>query len=700
MKLNPVFPVAGLVVITLWLTACSTTPEFVWPEGRARAASTQAGPTAGNVVAPTDGERRLSVTETPKPPTAGPSSTIRPEPLAVAPSEPANITLSFEQIALPAFIQTVFGTLLKQNISIDPLVMQRKDLVTLRAGKEQTASDVAATARLLLKTYGIAVVDTGGGLLRAIPDNTQAGYLPEIRRGRALPEVPLPMRPVFHLLEPQAVRASDISSVMRTMFRDRISVVEDVTRNTLLLSGQPDEVRAAVDALQVIDQPLLKGRTSIRINPGFWPADDLARRLTEILTTEGYSVSIAPSQGSALVLVPVPSINALFAFAVDPMLLGHVSRWATELDRPSNTSRPAGSGFFTYNVLNTDAGALAKTLSEVLGANAPTAPAQVTVPTGASGQQLATAQAEAAARFANRRNSKVVVNAATNTLIIQGTSEEYAQIIPILHELDRPSKQAMIEVTVAEVRLGDTQQFGFEWASSVTRGGSTTRSGTFGITGAGEGAFLISRLNSLGEITARLSALASESRARVLSNPRVLAKNGETASIQVGQEVPVITSQQSSTPAPGSTAGGIIQNITYRNTGVILKVKPVVYSNNQIDLEISQEVSSATTTRTGVTSSPTLDTSKLETKLTLRDGEPALIGGLIRTTRSDGHAGIPFLKDVPVLGQAFRNTDLVDTRNELVILITPYVIADASDARRITEEFRQRLGPWAQPERK
>ncbi|MBP7493145.1 MAG: type II and III secretion system protein [Rhodoferax sp.] len=187
--------------------------------------------------------------------------------------------------------------------------------------------------------------------------------------------------------------------------------------------------------------------------------------------------------------------------------------------------------------------------------------------------------------------------------------------------------------------------------------------------------------------------MANSNRARVLSSPRIMARNGEAATIQVGQEVPVITSQQT-TAATGST--GILQSVQYRNTGVILKVKPIIHAGDRIELEVSQEVSSAQSTTTGVASSPTISTRKVDTKLTLRDGATVLLGGLMSSNQTNGDSGIPFLKDVPAVGQLFRvNTDNT-TRTELIVLITPYIISDDKDAQAITDAFRSRLGDWAQ----
>lgn len=631
-------------------------------------------------VAESAGRQQVVDAKTPKPPAPVRNSTVKAGTPAGS-DEKANITLMFDQLPLPTFIQVVYGSILKKNYQVDPVVAARKDLVTIRAAQPQTASQIADTARMLLKSYGIAVLDMGGGFYRIMPDNTQAGYLPEIRRGRAMPEVPLPMRPVFQLVELSAVRAPDVSNWLRTMFGQRVTVTEDLPRNAVMLSGQSDAITAAMEAIQVLDQPQMRGRQSVRLSPAFWSADELTRRLIEILNVEGYQAAQGVAAATyPISFVPINAINVVLVFAADPAVLNHVLEWARSLDQPS---RGNGGGFFTYAARYTDAKLLAQTMDSLLSGSLAAAAAATPAASGQAAQGTA------------RKTSRVVVNTATNTLIFQGGADEYTQILNLLQELDRPARSALIEVTVAEVQLDDSTALGVEWAFKLAGiNGSIIQGGTLGNLGIGKTGLTVARISNSGDTTALIQALATNNRANILSSPRVMARNGETATIQVGQEVPVISSQQT-TNTSSTTNSNILQTIQYRNTGVILKVKPVIHSGDRVELEVSQEVSAAATTTTGVSASPTFSTRKVETRLTLRDGATILLGGLISGNTSGTESGVPLLKDIPVLGQAFRvNTDMVK-KTELLIMITPYVISDDQDAEAITDAFKQQLGTWA-----
>lgn len=191
------------------------------------------------------------------------------------------------------------------------------------------------------------------------------------------------------------------------------------------------------------------------------------------------------------------------------------------------------------------------------------------------------------------------------------------------------------------------------------------------------------------------NALASAARVHMLSNPTILTRSGETATIQVGQEVPVITSQQSDANT-NSSNGGVLQTIQYRNTGIILTVRPVVHAGGRIDLDISQEVSAAIQGAAGGALSPSISQRKIQTKLSAMDGNTIVLGGLMSDQRNNTDSGIPWLKDIPAVGYAFKSGTNSTDRTELIVLITAYALADDFDAQAVGEALVSRM-PWATP---
>lgn len=642
----------------------------------------------------------VRVEPNPIPPAAAAKPATAPT-TVVAPTGSADVILNFDQLSLPAFIQTVYATVLKKNVSVDPAVMARKDLVTLRSGRAITAEAAESTVRTLLKSYGIAVQDISG-LIRVVPDTTNTGYLPEIRRGRALPETPLPLRPVFQMVELQAVRNIEVAGYVRTLFGDKVKYTEDPGRNSLLLSGNGDDVQAAIEAIQVLDQPLFKGRNSIRISPSIWSADEMAKRLTEILLQEGYAVGTTVTQGSVqypITLLPVSGVNAVIVFANSKDVINHIVEWAKVLDRPPE--RTVGRSYFSYQVRNTDASRLAETVQRLLaGAPAPSTTASTARP-ATGGTASGGGNTPAAATAATPTGSSVVVDKPTNTVLFRATGEEYTDIIRLLKDLDRAAKQVLIEVTIMEITLSEGMTTGVSWifnransaSGTITQfGGPNRESSDSDPSSSNYTGFLISRLADTARIKAELRAEATDSRVTFLSNPKTLARNGEVAKIQVGDSVPILTQQQTSA---STGSDGVISSVQYADTGTIMSIKPVIHSSDQVDMDIIVESSQAGEIAKTGPQSPPISKRTIETKLTLQHGSTYVLGGLISNRKSRSGSGVPFLKDIPLIGYAFKSNADNLNRTELVMMITPYIMNNDGEARAITDAVRKQLSGFA-----
>jgi general secretion pathway protein D len=660
-------PVSALSAISL-LSACVDS-KLVVPQKLTFERSPQA--VSASMVGEEQLQRKYSESDTPKMPAmrsnsgdknGGTSSeTLR---------EKSELSVSFDQMPLPTFIQAVYGGVIKTNYSMDAVVAARTDLVTFHTPRPQTVSQMANLARMLLKSYGIAVQDFGG-VIRIVPDTASNSYSPQIRRGRAQPDTPMSLRPVFHYVELEAVRVNDFSGLLRTMFGSKIQTQDDLARNAILLSGQSDDINAAMEVIQVFDQPIMRGQKTKRISPVFWTADEFSKRLVEVLSAEGYAASTSLGAGTPILVLPIAPVNSVIIFSSSESILNHALKWAKELDRPSESQ--AGGAFFTYPVKNADAQALAKTLSELIG-GAPPAPL-----------------AAGAAPGISKQASKIVVNNATNSLIIKGGGpDEYRQWMALLAELDKPTKSALIDVMVAEVTAGTSNSLGVDWSfkngSPLSTAASPTKLGPAGLS--------FNFINSAASIRADVTALATKQDAQILSSPKLMARNGETATIQVADEVPISTGV-TTTPGSSLVPGTTTNTVQYRTAGMILKIRPVINSGNRIDLDISQEVSNVKASSSGPTITPTIGIRKVETKLTLKDGATVMLAGLISNDNSTTDSGVPLLKDIPGIGSLFKNQ--VDGRNkkELIILITPYIINDDFEAESITNAFRGSLGEWA-----
>ncbi len=188
-----------------------------------------------------------------------------------------------------------------------------------------------------------------------------------------------------------------------------------------------------------------------------------------------------------------------------------------------------------------------------------------------------------------------------------------------------------------------------------------------------------------------MNALASQNKLNVLSSPSLMVLDNQTAIIEVVDEVPVTTQQQQAVTAQDPN---IVNSVEFKDVGVILEVTPRVNLGGRITLELKQEVSEVNTAvdqSTNPGGNPAFIKRNIESTVTVQSGETLVLGGLISENKTESNRGIPFLKDIPVLGALFSTTTDNAERQELMVLMTPRAVRDQAEARAVTEEFRHRL---------
>lgn len=609
-------------------------------------------------------------------------------------SNQSPVTVNVESLPLPAFINEVFGNLLGLSFQVDPTLQAQKDLVTLRVTEPQPPEKMYQLAWQVLNNYGVTIVQQND-LLRVVPRATaQTLEPPLLVSGRTLPSVPISHRPIFQFVPLKAVSSTQVLQWLQVAYASpELVVQQDLKSNSVLLKGTPHLVRQALEAIQFLDQPFMRGRQGLRINPVFLKADDLAAQLVSVLETEGYAVGLKGAPGTSIIILPIPTVNALIVFTADEQVLAHVQQWVKTLDSPGRVTEQNKPSLFFYPVQNSSAENLMKVLSPLVDSSfspsAPlTSPAASTSSTNIKQPNTPVQTNAPTVESYGGGGKKLVVDTVRNAILFQGFPDEWARLLPILQEIDQPPKIVMVEVSIAYIALTDAESLGIEWLlNNVGIDGLEGTAKTLGGLKIGSGGFNYV-LNNGGQTRALLNAFAQNDKVTMLSTPRIMVKSGESASIQVGDEVPVVTSQSSAsgTQVDGNTA--ILQQIQYRSTGVQLQVKPTVHAGNRIDLEVSQSVSSSSG---GADNTPTISNRSIQTKLTLDDGSSVLLGGLISSDINLQDRGVPLLKDIPIVGSLFKVQSTTLTRNELIMVITPYVVTGSTEAQGITEAFRQQL---------
>lgn len=608
------------------------------------------------------------------------------------------VSLVLDGVPLATFINLVFGSELGFAIEIEQPVRERQELVTLRVAEPQRPRVLYLTAVEVLRNYGVDVSEHNG-LLRFSP--AAAGSEPPLLvTARSLPDIPAGQRTVFAVVPLDASTPGRVAGQVRSMFpNNMVTLSEMVETNGILIRGTGDNVRAAAEAVRALDRTSLRDKRSVRINPMYLAAELLATEVSRMLTAQGYPVTAGPGQGGVISLVPVGSANALMVFSESEAALAAAVEWARQLDQPGESG--GGGGVYMYAARHTTVESLRPVLEAMVGAapsasrGASSSPAPSN---GGAGDMQPPQAGPARARgpgggggAITGNDGQIAVDPVRNVIVFQGDAQRWRAIQGVLARLDQPARQVVIEVTVAEVTLTDEFSHGVEWAlRNITIDGVRGPLTALGGAARNAGGIVWNGLSSSGQVRAILNLFARDSRVSILSTPRLMVKSGETASIDVGTEVPIITSQATAPDLPNNNAS-ILQSIQYRKTGVLLEIEALVHSGQRVDLNIAQEVSEATQTDTSDISSPSIFSRRLETSLSLSDGESMLLGGLISSTNSDGKTKVPLLGDVPGLGRLFQNRRRDGARTELLMLITPYVIEDAIQAREITDAVKVRF---------
>lgn len=275
-----------------------------------------------------------------------------------------------------------------------------------------------------------------------------------------------------------------------------------------------------------------------------------------------------------------------------------------------------------------------------------------------------------------------------NSLVFYSTPRQYGVIEDALRQLDVLPLQVLIEAAITEVTLNNELAYGVQWRFGGSGGeAALTQSTDNGLLRVFPG-FSYFFANSSGNIAVALNELSDLTTIKVLSAPKVMVLNNHTAALQVGDQVPILSAQVTSTI---TSDPAITNQVEYKDTGVILNVTPRVNDSGLVLLDISQEVSDVSETTTSGINSPTIQERKIASSIAVKDGQTIALGGLIRDNSTQQKTGIPYLNDIPFLGFIFGQTDYKDKRTELLVLLTPRVIRNAQDVKTITEELREKI---------
>jgi type IV pilus assembly protein PilQ len=320
------------------------------------------------------------------------------------------------------------------------------------------------------------------------------------------------------------------------------------------------------------------------------------------------------------------------------------------------------------------------------------------------------------------KRSKVVPDNRTSQLVVVATDREQTAVDTLIDELDKPTKQVLIETRLIEVSSSPNTAKGIDWAGTLaaqnisfgnnalpslapqaaipasagpppTLAQPATQGVIGGVLNSGPG-LLVNTANGLNPSTmflnadgvkAVLSFLNQDADAQVIATPRVVTLDNETAHIEVTRAVPIFNNTAGTQGSPGGS------QVTYTNLGTILNVTPHISANDYIRLNVAPEVSDVydTITKTiagQVSQADEYDFRKVNTQVLIPNSNTLVMGGFIKDNTKNSYTKVPFMGDIPILGYAFRSESKSLDKDNLLIFITPTVVRD-TDFQPSTTEF-------------
>lgn len=585
-----------------------------------------------------------------------------------------SVTLNFVSTDIREVAKAVLGDLLGLNYEISGKV---QGTITIQSSQPLAGDEILPALEQALALNNLVLYPEGG--LWKVTTREEA---PKSLPLSALTDANSRSRPGYgvEIVPLKYVSVAEMVRLLTPITPADDMLTTDTTRNLLFIRGTHTERAALLENISLFDVDWLAGKSFALYTPQYVGASELIQDIEDALGGAGSPI------GDLIRLVPIDRLNAILFISSQEAYLRDLGHWAARLDRPGEGE---SRRIFVYNVQNGRAIDLSAVLIDVLstqkgsGSNVrPRSPARPGVENSIGGVSLD-----------GLGEINITADETNNALVILATPREYEIVSAALAQLDIEPLQVLLEAVIAEVTLTDEIRYGIQYFyQSEDRQQFVLSSASTSAIAPGLPGFAYTFTQGT-DIRVTLDAISEITTVNVLSSPQILVLNNQTATLQVGNRVPIVTEQAVSTLTSDAS---VVNSVQYQDTGVILTVTPRVNQGGLVTMDISQEVSEVTSTTTSDIDSPTILQRKIETTVAVQDNETIALGGLISSNRGHGRSGVPGLQSIPGLGALFRSTSNSNTRTELMVLITPHVVNNVEKARAVTEELRRKL-PNVQP---
>jgi len=628
-----------------------------------------------------------------------------------------NITLNFEGTELYDVI-TTFAELLQLDYIVEGTIEGK---VTLQTFNKIPVEDLYPVLEQILALHNVTVVRSGN-FYRFLPMSEASRKPLSVFYGND-PSIPPHERMIIHLIALQHISVDAMQKIIQPLMSKSGTFINIPGTNNLMMVEQAATVHRLAKIVQALDVDKLASADIRLYKLTHANVEVVSTELEEIFTSIGYADAI----GKTLTFLPITRMNALLAGNSIESLTPTIEMWGNKLDLPVSEGE---TSTFVYYVQNGDATALATLLNSIYQDKGLTTLPKIgeikIQKTSATLSKAAQTKKEPASKTESKTPAPQVSveggisqeiegevtifpDRDTNSIVIRTSPRNYSAILELVKKLDIHPQQVLIEVLIVDLSLTDTMESGIEWAYQSTKKGKDfaaglnatgTASNGVGANIGGVTAGLASALtgggslifNDPSKLIAQLELFASAGKADVLANPILVTADNKSASISIIDEIPIESAELVTPTTGGSTTS---TSIEFKDVGIKLDILPKINSEDFVNLQISQEISSqgdrVNLTTAGRTS-PSFRKRQVKTEVVLKDKQVLVMGGLMRKDITNTKTGIPGLMDIPYVGRLFSTVSDTERKTELMLFITPHVISSPEDSSRVTKQFERRLG--------
>ena len=545
-----------------------------------------------------------------------------PKKAAKSPVE-KKFALNFKDVEIAEFINAM-GQMIGKNIIIDDRV---KGKISISSARKVPLSEAYNVMKAILEVKGLAIVETEN-LIKILPiEDAVKKNASVIVDGKPLYDE----KSITYLYELKNADANEVSAALRSLKSKSCDIVVYQSLNIIIITGITSEVNGLIKIAQTLDSKVVaeeKKATTGTIHVYHLEnanAEDLAAVLSRIPFSDTAKIDTSPIQQQPQQQVVEPSDKAK----------------------------------------------------------------RITQQHGAAGDKTA--------------KLSIIANKDTNSLVITAKPDEYQEIVRIIKELDIVREQVLIEAMIVEVNVDNGWGFGIDWMLGNKTGihmygGSSINSSNIpnfslpsGYDTSKKLAVPLATGFQLGYVPdtsvlgfALLNASATDTNFNILSTPQILTVDNTEAELNVGEEIGVPTNNRI------TDQNTTFQTYEYKTVGIKLKITPHITQKKRITLDLYQEVNSiigeTTQLSGGSLVPPKLGKRDIKTKVTVVDGKTIVVGGLISTKKNVTESKVPILGDIPLLGWLFKHRTVDNSKTNLLVFITPYIVTKKSRLDAITKQ--------------